>query len=91
MVEDNLIKLQVEREITSLFKDYLEVIDKLNLEDTLHAELRKHVLDKGNDTIRNLLQFLSYFDFVINAQRVEEASRRQIIYRKTITSPPVII
>jgi sporulation protein YlmC with PRC-barrel domain len=90
MVEDCIIKLQMEKEIKALFKYYLGLVEDLKLDDEKHAAIRKKVLDSSNDTLREILQFLSYFDFVINAQRVEEASKR-IIYRKTITSTPIIL
>jgi len=92
MVEDNLIKLQVEKEITSLFKNYLELAEHLHLDEKQHAELRKRVLDRGNDTIRNILLFLGYFDFQINPERVNEAAKRQqVVFKKTFVSEPVII
>lgn len=91
MIENNLIALQTEKEITSLFKFYLEELEALKLEPQKHEELRKKILDHSNDTIRNMLSFLGYFDFTINAQKVEEAARQKIIFKKIIISPPVII
>ena len=92
MVEDNLIKLQIEKEVTSLFKEGLAVIERLKLNEVKHSESRKILLDKGNDTIRNILQFLSYFDFQINPERVNEAARKQqIVFKKTYTSEPIIL
>ena len=92
MVEDNLIKITVEKEIKALFKYYLNLLEQLNLDETKHNLIRKQILDSSNETLRDLLQFLSYFDFTINAQRVENAAhKKEIIYSKTIYSPPVII
>jgi hypothetical protein len=92
MVEDNLIKITVEKEIKSLFKYYLEILEEQKLPESQHNLIRKKVLDSSNNTLRDVLQFLSYFDFTINAQRVENAARKkEIIYSKTIYSPPVII
>ena len=92
MVEDNLIKIQTEKEIKSLFKYYLELLEQLKLDEEKHNLIRKQVLDKSNDVLREILLFLSYFDFTINAARVEDAAKkRQIIYSKNIYSPPVII
>ena len=91
MVENNLIKLQIEREITALFKDYLEILDNLNLDEKKHIELRKHILNKSNDSIRNMIQFLGYFDFQISPERVSEAVQQKVVFKKTIFSPPVIV
>lgn len=91
MVENNLISLQVEKEITSLFKFYLEELEQLKLDPEKHEMLRKKILDHGNDTIRNMLVFLGYFDFQINTKKVEEASKQRIVYKKTIISHPVFI
>jgi len=92
MVEDNIIKIQVEKEIKTLFKYYLELLEQLKLNETTHNDLRKRILDHSNDTSREILQFLSYFDFVINAERVNlAAQKREIIYSKNIYCPPVIL
>lgn len=91
MVEDNLISLQIDKEITSLFKTYLEELEQLRLDPEKHDALRKKILDHGNDTIRNILIFLSYFDFQINTQKVEEAAKQKTYYKKTIISHPVFI
>jgi hypothetical protein len=92
MVEDNLIKLQVEKEVTSLFKEGLAIIERLKLDEEKHSEARKMLLDKGNDTIRNILQFLSYFDFQISPERVNEAAKKQqIVFKKTYISQPIIV
>lgn len=92
MVENNLISIQLEKEIKNLFKYYLEILEQLKLDKDMHDSLRKRVLDHSNDTLREIQQFLSLYDFTINPQRVEEvAKKRQVVFRKTITSPPVII
>lgn len=59
-----------------------------------YEQIRKRILDSGNECDRNLLNFLSFFDSTINVQRVNEAAQHdasRIIYKKTIYSPPVII
>jgi len=92
MIEDNLIKIQVNKEITSFFKSCLMTIDSLKLEESQHNSIRKKILDDGNDTIRNILQFLSYFDFQINPERVNEAAKKQqIVFKKTYSSEPIIL
>lgn len=84
MVENNLIHLQVEKEVTSLFKYYLEILEELKLDEEKYALLRKKVLGHSNDTIRQLTQFLDYFDFQINNSKLEEAVKYKVIHRKTI-------
>ena len=89
--ENNLIKIQVEREIKSLFKYYLETLEELKLDKEQHDILRKRILDHSNDTIRELLNFLHFFDFNINVNKLNEAVKDKPIYRKTISSPPIIV
>jgi nicotinic acid phosphoribosyltransferase len=89
--ENNLIKIQVEREIKSLFKYYLETLEELKLDKDQHDILRKRILDHSNDTIRELLNFLYFFDFNINVNKLNEATKDKPIYRKTIVSSPVIV
>lgn len=91
MVEDDLISLQIDKEITSLFKFYLEELEQLKLDPEKHDALRKKILDHGNDTIRNILIFLNYFNFQIDTKKVEEAAKQKSYYKKTIISPPVFI
>jgi len=89
--ENNLIKIQVEREIKSLFKYYLETLEELKLDKDQHDILRKRILDHSNDTIRELLNFLYFFDFNINVNKLNEATKDKPIYRKTIVSSSVIV
>jgi hypothetical protein len=91
MIENNLISLQLEKEVTSLFKYYLEELEQLKLDPEKHEIIRKKILDHGNDTIRNMLLFLGYFDFQINAKKVEDATKQRIVYKKTIICPPIIL
>ena len=56
-----------------------------------YEQIRKRILDNGNECNRNILNILSFFDSTINVQRVNEAAAAKTIYRKTILSPPVII
>jgi len=91
MIENNLISLQLEKEVTSLFKYYLEELEQLKLDPEKHEIIRKKILDHGNDTIRNMLLFLGYFDFQINAKKVEEATKQRTVYKKTIICPPIIL
>lgn len=115
MIEDDLIKVQVEKEITNLFKSYLEMSEQFQIDhrvmmnkvsektseefassvDYLTKEksdaLRSLILGKGNDSMRNILTFLSFFDFQINKERVEQAASQRSYYKKTIISNPVVL
>ncbi len=90
-VEDNLIQLQIQKEVTTLFKFYLELLEQLKLPTEQHDALRKLVLNHSNDSIRLILQFLDLFDFQINPQKVKEATQRRITFTKTIVSHPITI
>jgi len=89
--ENNLIKIQVEKEIKCLFKYYLEIIEQLNLEPAQHDILRKKVLDHSNDTIREILQFLAFFDFKVNVEKLNEAAQNKTVYKKTMISAPLFV
>ena len=83
--ENNLITLQVERELINLFKFYLEVLEEVEPDKEKYAVLRKKVLGRSNDSIRQLSQFLEYFDFQINNQKLEEALKNnRASYKKII-------
>jgi hypothetical protein len=84
MVEDNLISLQVEKEITSLFKYYLEILEELEPDQEKYAVLRKKVLGHSNDSIRQLIQFLDYFDFQVNKEKVEKYYKERVTHKKII-------
>ena len=107
MIENNLISIQVEKEITSLFKSYLEILECLEVDHRImmkkldqhttdgfsdninyltkekHDAIRKLLLDKGNDSIRNLLNFLNCFDFQINPVKLQEVTNKQTQYKTT--------
>lgn len=89
--EDNLIKIQISKEVTALFKFFLEESAELEKDPQKYAELRKKILSHGNDAIRNLVDFIDYFDFQINTKKVEEASHRKIVYKKTMFSAPIVL
>ena len=56
-----------------------------------YDQIRKRILDVGNECDRNLINFLGYFDSAINVKKVEEAAQQKAVYKKTIISQPVII
>ena len=90
-VENQIIDLQLNKEVTALFKFYLEILEELKLPEEKHTLLRKRILNHSNDTIRSLLQFINLFDFTVNAQKVQEATKQRIVFSKTITSQPIIV
>ena len=115
-VENGLIQIQVNKEVTSLYKDFLEIIEDIKIDHEIMAQkiiqkngqsfyndinyftlqkynqIRKRVLDKGNDNLRQLLFFLSFFDFTINKQKIEEALKQKyIVTKKFITSGPITV
>jgi hypothetical protein len=95
--EDNLIKIQTDKEITRLYKHFLEIVEDIRnqcpecLSQDRYEHIRKRVLDSGNETARQLIAFLEYFDFVINKQKVEESANKRQITKKVVTSSPLII
>jgi hypothetical protein len=56
-----------------------------------YNQLRKRILDNGNDTERYLLNFLDYFDFSINQVKVKEAASHRKVVKKFVTSMPLDI
>jgi UDP-2,3-diacylglucosamine pyrophosphatase LpxH len=82
--ENNIIALQVDKEITDLFKSFLEILEETEKDPEKYAILRKRVLGKGNDKIRHLLEFLGYFDFQINNQKLEEALKNKVTNKKIV-------
>ena len=96
-VENNLIFIQVNKEVTALYKDFLEIIEDLkitnpSISEAQYEHLRKRVLDKGNDKIRTLNHFLDFFDFIINKDKVEEAAKqKRAVIKKVVTTPSIMI
>lgn len=91
--ENNLLTIFISKEITSLYKSFLENLEDIKIEDKITNEkyerLRKRVLDSGNETSRKILQFLEFFDFQINKEKLEAAAKQRYIIKKFVTSGPV--
>lgn len=85
-IEQDIIILQIHREITSLFKSYLSLLEELDLNKEKQDILRKKTLDYGNDTIRSLTEFINYFDFKINEEKLKEALQKKTIIKKCIVN-----
>lgn len=56
-----------------------------------YEQLRKRILDTGNECDRNIATFLGFFDSTINVQKVNEAAQNKTIFKKTFVSQPVIV
>lgn len=56
-----------------------------------YEQIRKRILDNGNECERNLINFLSFFDSTINVEKVKKASQQKIIAKKSFFSPTIII
>jgi len=95
--EDNLIKIQTDKEITRLYKHFLEIVEDIRnqcpdcLTQDRYEHIRKRVLDSGNESARQLVAFLEYFDFSINKDKVENAMNQRKVAKKVVTSAPLII
>jgi hypothetical protein len=62
------VVFQLRRKITNLYKQFLFILEdidnsKYNMSDEAYQKFRKRVLDYGNDTIREVEEDISKFDF----------------------------
>lgn len=114
--ENNLIVVFTQKEITSLYKTFLEVVEDLQNDHRImlskvaektgedfskaidfftsekHEQVRKRILDQGNECSRRLLAFLDFFDFIINTDKVEEAAKqKRQITKKIVMSSPTFV
>ena len=113
--ENDIIAIQTHKEITRLYKIFLEIVEDIRNENQImtdkiskvcdpelvnhvnyftqekYDQVRKRVLDHGNDTARQLLNFLDYFDFAINKEKVRAAADQRKVFKKVIVSSPFIV
>lgn len=114
--ENNILTVFTHKEITLLYKTFLEVIEDLRNDHNImlskvaaksgepfakdidfftpakYEQLRKRILDQGNECSRRLLAFLDFFDFMINKDKVEEAAKqRRITTKKVVVSGPLLV
>lgn len=54
-----------------------------------YEQIRKRVLDNGNESARQILNFLDFYDFSINKDKLEIAVAQRKIIKKFTTSSPV--
>ena len=62
------VLFQLRRKITNLYKQFLFILEdidnsKYNMSDEAYQKFRKRVLDYGNDTIREIEEDISKFNF----------------------------
>lgn len=62
------VTFQLRRKVTNLYKQFLFILEdidnmKYNMSDEAYQKYRKRVLDYGNDTIREIEEDISKFDF----------------------------
>jgi hypothetical protein len=65
--EKDFLKFQVTRKVTNLYKNFLFILEDLqeedyNISDESYKRSRKRVLDYGNDSIREIEEYLDKFD-----------------------------
>lgn len=56
-----------------------------------YEQLRKRILDNGNECARQMTSFMEYFDFVVNAQKVEEAAKQKRVVKKFVTNSVITV
>jgi len=109
--ENNLITVFTHKEVTLLYKTFLELVEDLRTDNNImmakvasscgeqfardvnyftpekYEQIRKRILDQGNECSRRLLNFLDFFEFIINKDKVEDAAKQ----KRTTTTKKVII
>ena len=65
--EKEFLQFQVQRKVVSLYKSFLFILEDLkaqgyDIDEDMFQRSRKRVLDQGNDTIREIEDYLNNFD-----------------------------
>ena len=65
--EKEFLQFQVQRKVVSLYKSFLFILEDLkaqgyDIDEDMYQTCRKRVLDQGNDTIREIEDYLNNFD-----------------------------
>lgn len=65
--EKDYIKFQLRRKITTLFKNFFFILEDLakenkGISDEKYQQIRKRILDYGNDTIREMEEDIDKFE-----------------------------
>lgn len=84
------VNLQVHTAITKLFKSHLDILDQLEknyqVPKEVKEEVRKRILDSGNDSIRDIHNLLDVFSFYIDPERLKAAKEQRKVVRKVVIS-----
>jgi hypothetical protein len=114
--ENNLITVFTSKEVTLLYKGFLELMEDLKNDQKImlakvaaqcgekfakdidpftpekFEQVRKRILDNGNECSRRIISFLDFFDFVINKAKVQEAAKqKRYITKKFVTSSSAFV
>lgn len=86
LIEDvkNNHKIMLAKTGDKLDPDYLKNINYFTEE--YYEQLRKRVLDHGNDCARQLSGFLDYFDFTVNQEKLAQAASQRRNIKKIVIS-----
>ena len=65
--EKEFLQFQAQRKVVSLYKSFLFILEDLkaqgyDIDEDMYQRCRKRVLDQGNDTIREIEDYLNNFD-----------------------------
>ena len=65
--EKEFLQFQVQRKVVSLYISFLFILEDLkaqgyDIDEDMYLRWRKRVLDQGNDTIREIEDYLNNFD-----------------------------
>ena len=65
--EKEFLQFQVQRKVVSLYKSFLFILEDLkaqgyDIDEDMYQRCCKRVLDQGNDTIREIEDYLNNFD-----------------------------
>ena len=58
----DIVYFSVRRNITNLFKNFLEILEDLNLPEEEHQKYRKKILDDGNNRLREIEELFNNLD-----------------------------
>lgn len=87
IIEDlkNDQKIMLDKVATKNGQEFVTDINPFTTEK--FEQIRKRILDSGNECSRRLISFLDFFDFVINKEKVEGmAKQKRQIVKKFVTS-----
>lgn len=73
-------------------KNGQEFADAINFfNQAKYEQIRKRILDHGNESLRQIDAFLEFFDCIINKERVEEAAKQRKVVKKFVINSEITI